>query len=727
MDRSEIKHLLRRLVRHPGFTAAAVLTLALGIGATVAIFSVVYGVLIRPLPYPESDRLVGLWHDAPGMGVYKFNQSYGSYTLYRERSQTLDEVALYDVQSFSLGGVGEPERLIGSRVTASLFSVLDRAPILGRAFSPEEDRPGGPDVLLLSHGLWQRRFGSSAAAIGAVVQLNGKPWEVIGVMPEGSTFPDEEIELWVPHPIAAQELSEVNFSFDAVARLRPGATVEQASAELAALLHELPAAYPGAMSLEMLDQAGLTAFASRLREDQVGDVRRLLWVLLAGVGFVLLIACANVANLLLVRSEGRQQELAVRAALGASRLRLAGDLLAESVLLAVLGGILGIGLARLAIVALTVLEPGNLPPLAAIRIDGPVLLFAVAISVLAGLAFGVLPSLRLRQRVLGVALAQSGRGGGTGRSSQRMRSLLVVSQIALALVLLFGSALMIRTFQALRDVDPGFDRSSVLTLRLTLHGERYAEEEQRARFWTRLVEAARALPGVERAAAVLNLPLTDGDTNPGYIIEDFPLQPDDSPQVARQNFVTGDYFQTLGIPLLAGRGIDGHDIEQRRPSVVVSAAFARRFWGGLDVLDKRLKRGLPTDQRAPWYEVVGIAGDVRDDDLGGEPVEMAYFPLLGQEGDESGWTPTAMSLAVASAAGDPASLAPALRQLVQRLDPELPVIRMRTTAEITTAMGLPFLLIPTGPCCALIRTSPNSRLASLALSISMAHLKLILR
>ncbi len=682
MGPSEIKHLLRRLVRRPGFTAAAVLTSALGIGATVAIFSVVYGVLIRPLPYPEADRLVGLWHDAPGMGIYKFNQGYGSYTLYRERAQTLEDVALYDVQSFSLAGAGEPERLVGSRVTASFFSVLDSAPILGRTFSAEEDRPGGPDVLLLSHGFWQRRFDSSATAIGAVVQIDGKPWEVIGVMPEGFAFPDEEIELWVPHPIAAEELSEVNFSFNAVARLRPGATAEQATAELSALLLELPTAYPGVLNIEMLEQSGMTAFANRLRDDQVGDVRRLLWVLLGGVGFLLLIACTNVANLLLVRSEGRQRELAVRAALGASRARLAGDLVAESVVLAALGGTLGIGLARLGLAALAGLDPGNLPRIAAIRIDAPVLLFAAAISLLAGLVFGILPSWRLRHRVFGMALAESGRGGSTGRSSQRMRSLLVIAQMALALVLLFGSALMLRTFQALREVDPGFDRQTILTLRLTLHGERYADAEQRARFWTHLADQARDLPGVEAVAAVYNLPLTDGDTNPGYIIEDFPPQAEDPPLVALQNFVTGDYFQTLGIPLLIGRGIERHDIEERTPSVVVSAAFARRIWGDTSVIGKRLKRGLPSDQRAPWYEVVGVAGDVRDDSLTSDPAEMVYFPLLAQPEDESGWTPSVMSLAVASSSGDPLSLAPALRQLVRRLDAELPIVRMRTTAEI---------------------------------------------
>lgn len=683
MNRTEIRHMLRRLARRPGFTAAAVLTLALGIGATVAIFSVVYGVLIRPLPYANAERLVGMWHSAPALGIDKFNQSYGSYTLYRERARTIEETGLYDVESFTVVGTGEPERLIGARATASLFSVLGIEPQIGRTFSAEEDRPEGPDVMVLGHAFWQRRFAGSADALGAVLQIDGKPWEVIGVMPEGFAFPNNEAELWVPHPIDAEELGEVNFSYDAVGRLAPGATVEQASAELDALLRELPEAYPGAMSKQMLEQSGVKAFANLLRDDQVGDVRRLLWVLLAAVGFVLLIACANVANLLLVRTEGRHRELAVRAAMGASRGRLARQLLGESFLLAAVGGAIGIGLAWLAVRGLALLDPGNLPRLAEIRIDTPVLLFALGVTALAGLAFGVLPSLRLRDRILGAALAEGGRGGMAGRGSQRMRSVLVVVQMALALVLLFGSALMMRTFSALRGVDPGFDRSSVLTLRLTLHGERYDEPEARSRFWARLVDEARNLPGAARAATVLNLPLTDGDTNPGYIIEDFPPLPDDPPLVARQNMVTDGYFETLGIPIVAGRSLERRDIDQRTPAVVISAAFARRIWGETNPVGKRLKRGLPTDQRAPWYEVVGVAGDVRDDDLTGGPVEMVYFPVLGQAGDESAWTPWAMSLAIASAGGDPTSLGPAVRDLVRRLDPELPIIRMRTTSEIT--------------------------------------------
>lgn len=702
MDTSDVRQMLRRLARRPGLTAAAIATLALALGATVAMFTVVYGVLVKPLPYPEADRLVGLWHRAPKMGLDKFNQSYGSYTLYRERGQTIEEAGLYDIRAFNVAGAAAPERVIGARATASVFTVLGVEPIIGRSFSRDEDQPGGPDVLILGHGIWQRRFGGDVEAIGAVLQVDGEPREVIGVMPPGFAFPQDDIEMWVPHPIDAEELSEVNFSYDVVARMAPGMTVEQVSREVDGLLRELPEAYPGAMSAGMLEQSGAMAFANALRDDQVGDVSQVLWVLLAAVGFVLLIACANVANLQLVRTEGRHKELAVRLAMGASRGRLTRHLLLESVFLALVGGALGLVLAGWSVRTLARLDPGNLPRLAEIRIDGTVLGFAVLLSLIAGLAFGLLPSARLRGRVLGDAMAEGGRGGMAGRSSQRLRGMLVVAQVAFAVVLLFGSALMLRTFQALREVDPGFDQESVLTLRVNLHGDRYAEPEGRARFWTRLVDETRDQPGVAQAATVLNLPLTDGDTNPAYIIEDFPPQPDDPPLVARQNFVTDGYFETMGIPMLAGRGLTRADVDKRAPSVVVSQAFARRIWGEVNAVGKRLTRGLPTEQGGPWYEVVGVAGDVRDDDLTAAPVEMVYFPVHQQDGDESGWTPGVMSLAVRASGGDPRGLTASLREVLQRLDPDLPVIGVRTTAEITsgamarTTFAMVLLVIASG-------------------------------
>ncbi len=686
MSGSELRQLIRRLVARPGFTALAILTLGLGIGATVAIFSLVYGILIRPLPYAESERLVMLWHTAPALGVEEFNQSYGSYTHYREQGESFEEVALYDTRTFNLIGEGEPERLLATRASASLFDVLRVDAAVGRLFDAEEDQPGGPQVVVLGHGYWQRRFGGSPSVIGRTVQLSESAWEVIGVMPEGFAFPSAEVDLWVPHPIDPADLPEVDFSFDAVARLRPGVTPEQASIEVDSLLARLPDAYPGALSREMIAQSGIGAYVTPLRDSVVGSIAQILWVLLATVGFVLLIACANVANLVLVRTEGRQRELAVCAALGASRGRLTRQLLLESLVLAAGGGLLGISLAWVGIRLLHATDPVDLPRLAEVTLSAPVLIFALVVSLISGLAFGILPTLRLHGRRMGDALVESGRGGMAGKSTHRARSTLVVAQMALALMLLVGSALMLRTFLALRSVDTGFDRSSVLTMRVSLSGERYEERADRAQFWTRLVDEIRTLPGVEHAGGVLNLPLTDGDTNPGYIIEDFPPQPDDPPTVASQNVVVDGYFEAMGIPIVAGRTIERRDASITNDSVVVSAAFARRFWGDASPIGKRLKRGLPTAQEGVWYTIVGVAGDVRDESLDAAPEEVVYFPLLPHEDeDNSGFTPSVMSLTLLAKDGiDPTSLTGALRDAVRRSDPSLPLLRPRTTAEIAS-------------------------------------------
>lgn len=686
MSGSELRQLFRRMVTRPGFAALAMLTLGLGIGATVAIFSLVHGVLIRPLPYPEAERLVMLWHTAPALGVDEFNQSYGSYTHYRTQSETLEEVGLYDTRTFNLTGEGEPERLVAARTTASLFDVLRVDAAVGRLYDDKEDQPGGPQVVVLGHGYWQRRFGGSPAVIGQTVELSESPWEIIGVMPEGFAFPSPDVDLWVPHPIDPEELSEVDFSFDAVARLRAGTSAAQASAEVDGLLARLPDAYPGALSKEMIAQSGISSYVTPLRQSVVGSVAQVLWVLLATVGFVLLIACANVANLVLVHTEGRQRELAVRAALGASRGRLTRHLLLESLVLAAGGGVLGVSLAWVGIRLLHATDPVDLPRLAEVGLSAPVLVFALVVSLVSGFAFGILPTLRLHARRMGNALVESGRGGMAGKSAHRARSVLVVAQMALALMLLVGSALMLRTFFALRNVDTGFDRSSVLTMRVTLSGERYDERADRAQFWTRLVDEIRTLPGVDHAGGVLNLPLTDGDTNPGYIIEDFPPQPDDRPTVASQNVVIDGYFEAMGIPIVAGRTIERRDASTANEAVVVSAAFARRFWGDASPIGKRLKRGLPTAQEGVWYTIVGVAGDVRDESLDAAPEEVVYFPLLPHEDeDNSGFTPGVMSLALQSAEGvDPASFAGALRDVVRRMDPSLPLLRPRTTAEIAS-------------------------------------------
>jgi len=683
MQLDRLRRLARRLRARPAFTAVAVLTLALGLGANTSIFTLVNGILIRPLPYPESERLVDLWHSAPGIGIDQFNQSYGSYSLYREHARSFEDVALYDDDVFNLTGEGPPERLTVARVSSSLFPVLRVEPALGRAFTEEDDRPGSERrVVILGHGLWQRHFGGDPGVLGRDLRLDGEPWEVVGVMPPGFDFPQEGTELWIPHPIDPEKLGELNFSYNATARLRPGVTVEEATAELEQLLPRLPEVHPGEMTPRMLEDTRMRAYATSLRDDVVGAVEEVLWILVAAVGFVLLIACANVANLFLVRAEGRQRELAVRAALGASRRSLAGSFLAEALALSLLGGVVGVGLAWAAVTGLKTLAPGNLPRLAEVRLDPTVLLFTLGLSLLAGLAFGSLPAARLAGGKLLAALKEGGRGGSSGRGSRLARNGLVVLQVALALVLLVASGLLLRTFQKLRHVDPGFATEGVLTLRLSLPVSEYPELGDLARFYARLEEGLEALPGVERAGFIRNLPLTDGDTNPALMVEDFPLDPGELPPVVRANYASPGYFEAMQIPLFEGRLFDTHDLQRSSDEVVLSRALARRVWPDQSPLGKRVRRGLNEEDAGPWLTVVGVVGDVRDDSLQGEPVELVYFPLVGAEPAHSEWVLRAMSVAVRTA-GAPEALAESVRRTVWNLDSDLPVVNLRTTAEIT--------------------------------------------
>jgi len=677
-----LRVLVRRLLSHPGFTAIALLTLALGIGANAAIFTLVHGILIQPLPYPESERLVLLWHGAPGIDIPQFNQSYGSYALYRDQAESFEAVALFDQPTLNLTGDGPPERPAASRVSSSMFQVLRIEPLLGRAFHADDDRPGTESrVAILSYGFWQRRFGGDEGVLGETLRLDGEPWEIVGILPEGLSFPDEETELWIPHAIDPEELGNINFSYDALARLRPGVTVEEATADLERLVPRLPEYHAEEMSPRMLEDTQMRAFVTTLREELVGEVEDVLWILLAAVGFVLLIASANVANLFLVRAEGRQRELAVRSALGASRRALVGGFLIESLALAVLGGLLGTGLAWAAVVGLRTLDPGNLPRLAEVSLTPPVLLFTLGVSLLVGLAVGLLPAARMASDKLLAGLKEGGRGGSAGRGTRLARNSLVVTQVALALVLLVASGLLLRSFQELREVDPGFSTQGVLTLRLSLPEAEYPTAQDALRFHARLLESLEALPGVERAGTVRNLPLTDGQTNPALMVEDFPLEPGELPPVVRANYVAPIYFEAIGIPVVEGRGFDPLDLQRPSDAVLLSRSLARRFWPAESALGKRVRRGLDDEDATPWYTVVGVVGDVRDDGLQAKPVDQVYFPLLGIEEEPARWVMATTSVAIRTA-GDPRTLAESVRRTIWGLDPNLPVVNMQTTAAL---------------------------------------------
>jgi predicted permease len=461
----------RRLMRAPLFTAICLLTLALGIGANTAIFSVINGVLLKPLPFPEPDRLVGVWHSAPGVNLPLLNQGPAAYLIYREEGRVFEDIGLWGRMSVSVTGTGEPERVAGLRVTDGLLGVLRVHPAIGRAFTAEDDRYGAPNRVMLSYGYWQRKFGGDPRVIGRLLTVDGEAWEIIGVLPAGFRFLDTDPQLLMPFRFNRAEIFVGQFSYQGVARLKPGVSLEQANADIARVLPLVVERFPlpPGFSRDMLEEARIGLNVRPLAADVIGDISRVLWVLLGTVGIVLLIACANVANLFLVRAEGRQQELAIHAALGASRARVIWELLSESLMLAAAGGMGGVLLAYAGIRAIVATAPDALPRVEEIAIDGTVIAFTAGISIVAGLLFGLLPVLKFTRPHLSTALKEGGRASSDGRSRHAARHALVVAEIALAVVLLVGSGLMMRTFQAMRHVDPGFvSPADVLTFRVSI-------------------------------------------------------------------------------------------------------------------------------------------------------------------------------------------------------------------------------------------------------------------
>jgi putative ABC transport system permease protein len=678
--RQELHLVWRKLVRSPGFSVVAIFTLALGIGANTAIFSIVHGVLLKPLPYPEPERLYGLWHAAPGVGVPKVEQSDTTYTVYHDLAQSFEGVGLTDNYSMNLTGVGEPAEVEVAEATASLFPTLGVHAQIGRTFDETEDDPGAPQVVILGQAFWRSRFGSDPGIVGKPIQLNGMPWEVIGVMGEGFTFPGETTELWIPHVIDPKDLGKVNFSEDGIGRLKPGVSVAAANEELNRLLRRIPEIYSGEMTTAILDQAQLTAHVSPLIEDVVGDVSRVLWILLGTVGVVLVIACANVANLFLVRAEGRQRELGLRVALGASRRDLLRHFLAESLVLSALAGLVGLGIAFGAVRALLALSPEGIPRLNEVGIHMPVVVFAAAVSLLAGIVFGLIPVVRYRRPNLVRAIHEGSLRTSSGRETHLVRSALVVTQIALALVLLVASGLMARSFWSLRNVNPGWIADHLLTVRLSLPRASYPTSDDAARFYDQLTDRLRAVPGVSRVGTVRGFPMSGSNSNNGFAVEDFPVPEGQLPPIVRTNWATAGYFEAMGIPLEEGRTCERRDTEEKTGAVVVSRSLADRFWPGKSALGKRVAPGLPREDMR-WYTVVGVVSDVRDDALEQPVTPMVYYPPVGFGGQSDDWVMRSMTVTVRSTVS-PDTLATSVRDAVWSLDPNLPLISIRTGDEL---------------------------------------------
>ena len=672
---AQLRLVWRRVAASPGFTLLSLGTLAIGVGANIVIFTIVNAVLLRPLPIPDSERLVMLRHAAPGLAqLDELPMSDALYFLYAEESRTLDGVAVYRDGQASFTGPDNPQRVQEASVTASFFDVMQTPPLVGRVFTADDDVPGAAPVVVLSNGLWTTRFGADPGVVGRVVDVDGASVEVVGVMPPGFTFSRPETELWRPIRLDRENTQLGAFGITGVARIADGTTLGQVQAELDAMLASLAEVFPDDAAASILASAGFRPLVDRAREVVVGDIESTLWILLGAAGFLLLIACANVANLFLVRSETRHGEVAIRAALGESRGRLAGSVVLESVVLGVAGGLLALPLALLAVRLLVRFGPQRLPRLQEVSVDGAVLLFGLAVSVAAGLLFGLLPALRASAVAASGHMTAGARGATGGRQRQLARRGLVTAQIALALTLLIGSGLAVRSFQRLAAVDPGFDPANVLTFGLALSPRDYDTPDARLSFHRQVVDRLRALPGAVAAAAASTVPLGGEMSGSGHSIEGRPLADGEVPPVFMTKQAAPGYFDALRIDLLEGRVFDRLDGEREAPVVIVSQSIARAHWPGESALGKGIRLGVPPQgEDQEWSRIIGVVDDVHEEALHEEPPEMAYYPVPRAGGAN---VPFAMRYVVR--APNAAALAPAVRETVRGLDPTLPIAEFET-------------------------------------------------
>jgi len=665
------------------FTAIALITLAIGIGANTAVFSVVNGVLIKPLPYPNSDELVGVWHSAPGVNIPKLNVSPTMHFTYREEGQTFREFGLWSNGGVTITGQAEPEQVRSIDVTDGTLQALGVAPAFGRWFTKEDDTPGTPETVMLMPGYWHRRFGGDQSVVGRTLTIDAKPHTVIGVMPDTFQFLDEQADVLLPMRFDRSRVFLGNFSYQGIARLRPGVTLEQANADVGRMLPIWLKAWPAPMGLDrkVFENAHIGPGLTPLKQDIVGDIRETLWVLMGTIGVVLLIACANVANLLLVRVEGRQQELATRAALGAGWRRIARELLHESLLLGLMGGVLGLAVAYGALKLLLAIGPETLPRLRDITIDPAVLGFTLLASLLSGLFFGAIPILKYSGPHLVTAIRSTSRTSSHSRERHHARSVLVVAQVALALVLLVASGLMIRTFQTLRNVQPGFTRpGEVQMLRVSIPESVQADAERVARTYNEILEKVAAIPGVKAAAMVSSAPLEGFNSNDPVGAEDKTYDPGKIPPIRRFKFISPDYFRTVGTPLVAGRDITWTDVFDDRHVVVISDNMAREMWGSSQAaLGKRI-RVANIDH---WREIVGVVGDVYDDGVHEPASTIVYWPMMVSKfwGNER-FVARSLTYVVRSERTSTDAFLAQVRQAVWSVNGSLPLALVRTLKEV---------------------------------------------
>lgn len=664
----DVRFGLRQLRKHSGFAAACIFTVALGVGATTAIYSVVDSLLLRPLPYPNSSRIVGVWNTFAPRGMTEIPASEPEFLAYRQ-SRTLAHVAAYSVGAVTLTGNGDPLRLAASWGTSDFFSVTGSQPIAGRLFTADEEQPGHNQVAILSHRLWQSRFGLDPAVIGRSIVLNGQDCTVVGVMPPNFDFPASDVDVWQPLSIAPASSNLGNHYLDMIAELQPAASLEQAGVELNTLLKGIEGKY----SAYYAGAAGLGVSLIPLRQQMVGNLRPTVLVLMAGVGFVLLIACTNVAGLLLARGEDRRREMATRIALGAARSRILGQVLLENMLLFLAGGTLGVLAALAGVRLIAAGDYLRLAEFGGAKIDIRVLAFATFVTLVSGLCFGCLSAFKAARSNISDELKTGGRDGlGSSRQRVRSRSLLVMTEITFSLVLLTGAGLMIRSLVQLLRIDLGFAPANAVTMRLSLPEARYPLDRT-VRFYRELQDRVRGVPGVRAVAIVNQLPMSDITANASFEVEGSPSQSDIN--IADTQIISPDYFRAMGMSLRSGRFFSDQDASRPPASVIVNQTFARKIWPGANPIGKRIR--LRSD--APWLSVVGVVADIKNH--GPSVATKPELYVLHTDQPIGIWADLRSMTLVVRTALDPEQVASAIRVQLRQLDPDLPVYRVSTLEQ----------------------------------------------
>jgi predicted permease len=667
----DVRYAARVLKKSPGFTLAAVLTLALSIGANTAIFSVVHAVLLQPLPFRNPDRLAMVWEEVSFLGFPQNTPAPANFVDWKKRNHVFEDMAALQGNLLNLTGDGPAEEVEVKEATSNFFPMLGVEPLVGRTFLPEEDQAGARKVVLLSQGLWTRRYNASAEIVGRRVQLNGESYQVVGVLPQGFDFPDR-VDVWTPLRLSAEQWRERSGHYlEVVARLRDGVTLDRARADMAAIARQLEQEYPDS-------NKRIGTVVIPLHEQFVGKLRLGLIVLLAAVGGVLLIACANLANLLLARGAARQREIAVRIALGARRMRIVRQVLTETVLLSLLGGGAGGLLAEWTLGFLSKLIPLALAPTTTVRLNAPVLIFAMTVAVCAGILFGLAPALQISTVSVAETLKQAGRGSVRGMRSG-LRHALVVAQVSVSVALLIGTGLMVQTLLHLNQIDPGFRPEHVLCARTSLpDSARYRQLKDRVEFYREVLTRVASLPGVLSAGYTTFLPLTNRGGTSGFVIEGKPKMAMGEYNDANHRVVTPDYLRAIGVPLIAGRFLRESDGPDAPAVALLDQTVARQFWPGENPLGRRFKLGNE-DSKTPWITIVGIVGDVRQMGLDIPARAEMYFPYAQSAGSFGYYTPR--DLAVRTA-GDPISIAPAVRRAIAAVDPDEPVSHVQAMAAL---------------------------------------------